>query len=219
MPTTREPHVRLSLRNPASSTMSEWARSRRWEMLLARFPHLTEMSVLDLGGTTHSWEIAPRRPRKLVLVNRPDANTPDRRGVVLADACDQSLLDGEHFDLVFSNSVIEHVGGHYRRDLFARNVYRLGEHHWIQTPYRFFPIEPHWLAPGIQFFPTVARAWLTKWWPLGNFGAHRDVDDRAVEWALGIELLSKASMRHYFPSSELLIERVGWLPKSLIAVR
>ena len=25
--------------------------------------------------------------------------------------------------------------------------------HWVQTPYRYFPIEPHWIAPGMQFLP------------------------------------------------------------------
>jgi hypothetical protein len=187
-------------------------------MLVERFPDVSDMRVLDLGGTTHAWEIAPARPKDLLLVNHPDANALDRRDVVLADACDPDLLMGEHFDLIYSNSVIEHVGGHYRRQKFAENVYRLGDHHWVQTPYRFFPLEPHWLAPGFQFVPAAARMRLTQVWPVGNFANHRELDRTSAEWALGIELLSKTSMRHYFQTSELVEERVAGMTKSLIAV-
>ena len=27
----------------------------------------------------------------------------------------------------------------------------------VQIPYRYFPIEPHWLFPGLQFLPQRAR--------------------------------------------------------------
>ena len=28
----------------------------------------------------------------------------------------------------------------------------------VQTPYRYFPVEPHWLFPGLQFLPMGLRA-------------------------------------------------------------
>lgn len=63
------------------------------------------------------------------------------------------------FDLVYSNSVIEHVGGHARSCDFAGMVKTLARRHWgVQTPYRYFSIEPHWLFPGLQFLPQSARA-------------------------------------------------------------
>ena len=126
------------------------------------------MTVLDLGGTEESWDLAPARPARLLIVNHPDAVADHKRNTYLGDACDPNLLAGEQFDLVYSNSVIEHVGGHYRRQQFADTVERLGEHHWIQTPYRYFPVEPHYLFPGLQFFPVSARAQVTRWWPMGN---------------------------------------------------
>jgi hypothetical protein len=88
----------------------------------------------------------------------------------------------------------------------------------VQTPYRFFPLEPHWLFPGLQFLPARARADVTLRWPLG---AYRRVHERdqAVRWSLDTELLSRTEMQHYFPDSDIVSERIGPLVKSLISVR
>lgn len=195
--------------------VSQRLRAKRWRQLAARFPDLSTKSVLDLGGTERSWDLAPVRPAHLLIVN---ANAEDQENVVLGDACASDLLEGQRFDLVYSNSVIEHVGGHWRRGQFAKNVYRLGVHHWVQTPYRFFPVEPHWLCPGMQFLPIAARKHLSQHWPVGNFSVARgEPEETHVEWALQIELLSRTSLRHYFSESELLEEKVCGLTKSLIA--
>ena len=45
-------------------------------------------------------------------------------------------------------------------EAFAETARRCGEHHWIQTPARTFPIEPHWLFPYFQLFPVPVRAWI-----------------------------------------------------------
>ncbi|HEX4060865.1 MAG TPA: UDP-N-acetylmuramoyl-tripeptide--D-alanyl-D-alanine ligase [Streptosporangiaceae bacterium] len=65
------------------------------------------------------------------------------------------LLRGSlrHYDLVFSNSLIEHVGGHERRERFADTVHQLSGAYWVQTPYRYFPVEPHW-HPARSFCPS-----------------------------------------------------------------
>jgi hypothetical protein len=93
---------------------------------------------------------------------------------VVADACNPVLpapLSAERFDLVYSNSVLEHVGDHYRRQQFTETVHRHGTHHWVQTPYRYFPVEPHWLFPGLQWLPVRARIAVSQHWPLGHVPA------------------------------------------------
>jgi hypothetical protein len=211
--------LRRLLADPYSrGSISAWTRARRWASFEERFPEVGEMRVIDLGGEARSWDTAPVRPRELVLVNtKPQPPAEDGRRVVHADACDlPAALRGERFDLVFSNSVIEHVGGHWRRSAFADAVHGLADHHWVQTPYRYFPVEPHWLFPGFQFLPLRARAELTRRWRLGR--NVRELDN-AVESSLTVELLSETEMRHYFPTSEIRRERVLGLTKSLIAVR
>jgi hypothetical protein len=182
------------------------------------------MRVIDLGGTPASWLHAPVRPLEVVTVNlsRRDNAVPDGAGwirSVAGDACElPAAVRGERFDLVFSNSVLEHVGGHARRSAFAEAVHSLAEHHWVQTPYRYFPIEPHFLFPGYQLLPVRAQAEVAIRWPIGNYAVVKTVGE-AVKRALAIELLSVAEMNHYFPESKIERERIAGLTKSLIAIR
>ena len=118
---------------------------------------------------------------------------------------------------MFSNAVIEHVGGHLKRMDFADTVHSLGERHWVQTPYRYFPIEPHFLFPGFQFLPLNTRARILAHWPLVHTRSSEQANNVAA--ALDVELLSRTDMRYLFPQSELLVERFAGLAKSLVATR
>jgi hypothetical protein len=120
------------------------------------------------------------------------------------------------FDLVYSNSAIEHLGGHSHRQAFAEGVGRIAAPHWIQTPYRYFPIEPHWVAPGMQFLPVRLRAHYARHWRLG-FSHGRPIDD-VIEEQRSIELLDIRAMRRYFPDDDLVYERLGPIVKSIVAV-
>ena len=135
-----------------------------------------------------------------------------------ADACDlpSQIRDGR-YDLVYSNSVIEHVGGHIQRMRFAEAVHKLAERHWVQTPYRYFPIEPHWLFPGFQFLPLAVRAELSRRWPLVH--TRSQSWDEGLSAAMGVELLSRAEMAYYFPDSAPRYERIAGIVKSLIAIK
>lgn len=194
------------------------ARTRRWEWFKQAFPDIGTMSVIDLGGRVESWLRAPVRPARVHVVNleAPPAETPEWISAEEGDACELPAYQGE-YDLVFSNSVLEHVGGHQRRARFAEAVHGLALRHWVQTPYRYFPVEPHFLFPGFQFLPLAARAGIVRRWPL----VHSRPDDRptALRVALGVELLSRTEMAYYFPQSHIREERIGGLAKSLIAVK
>jgi hypothetical protein len=195
-------------------------RGRRWEWLAETFPDLAEMSVLDLGGRVDTWQRAPARPKHVHLVNLepPPSELPEWAEVDRADACSlPAHLLRRRYDLVFSNSVIEHVGGHERRLRFAEAVRTLSDAYWVQTPYRYFPVEPHWIAPAMQFLPVAVRTALAHRWPL----SHTRPRDRqeALESVLWTELLDRTQLRHYFPDAWLRAERAFGLTKSLIAVK
>jgi hypothetical protein len=196
-------------------------RARRWEWLRAAFPQIENMSVIDLGGTAESWQRAPVRPARVHVVNlehEADADLPSWLRADQGDACNlPPAILGSSYDLVFSNSVIEHVGGHAQRQRFAEAVHKLADRHWVQTPYRYFPIEPHWLFPGFQFLPMSARAQISYRWPLAHTRS-ASVDDGLAE-AMSVELLSRAEMSYYFPHAEIQVERLLGAVKSLIAVR
>jgi hypothetical protein len=201
-------------------SVSSKMRGRRWQTLMETFPGLAEMSVVDLGGTLEHWAHAPVRPRRLVLLNFGSQITGEAEGVetVIGDACDPPEdLRGEGFDLVYSNSVLEHVGGPYRRQQFADTVNALAHRHWIQTPYRYFPIEPHWMFPGFQFLPVAGRVQVMKRWPIGQ---RRSSDPAKVMQAvLEVELVGATEMRHIFPHSHIHQERFAGITKSMIALK
>jgi hypothetical protein len=191
---------------------------RRW--LVETFPDLDQMSVVDLGGRPSTWETAPVKPARVHVLNLEPLRTdvPDWMEVDNADVCElPDLIAKRRYDLVFSNSVIEHVGGHERRVRFAESVHSLADRHWVQTPYRYFPIEPHWIAPGMQFLPVTLRTTMAQRWPLAHTpGRTREEAMKRVLWT---ELVDRTQMRHYFPDSTLRAERMAGLTKSLIAYK
>jgi hypothetical protein len=178
------------------------------------------MTILDLGGRVENWLRVPVRPARVHVVNLepPPAELPDWAEADRADACDlPRSIRRRRYDLVFSNSVLEHVGGYERRRRMAAAIRRLAPAHWVQTPYRYFPIEPHWVAPGMQFLPLAARVFVARRWPLAyNPGKPYDL---AMKQVLTTELIGRAELRHLFPEATIHSERMLGLTKSLIAVR
>jgi hypothetical protein len=177
--------------------------------------------VLDVGGTAMNWEYLNVRP-KLVILNT-GRERRDAEGVewVAGDGCSLPFADGA-FDIVFSNSVIEHVGSPERQARFAREVARVGRAYWVQTPNRWFPVEPHLLTPFLHWLPAGGRTWVARRWTVWQFVTRPAADRREfyIEHFLNdIRLLSPAGMRRVFPGARLIRERLLGLTKSLVAVR
>lgn len=200
-------------------SLSGRARARRWQHLIEAFSSFSEMRVLDLGGTPESWQLAPVRPKALTTVNlEPLESSSPQITAIQGDACDlPNSVARDHFDLVFSNSVLEHVGGHVRRQRLVDNIHSLADRHWVQTPYRYFPIEPHWLFPGLQWLPYEARVQISMRWNRGHIRTHTraEAQDQVDE----IDLIGISQMRRYFPSSVIWYERFAGLIKSLVAIQ
>lgn len=212
-----------SLRNrfvDGPDSLAEKFRAKRWQQLHEHFPQIEDMTVIDLGGTVSSWRRAPVRPKKVIVLSfEPEgADGLDWVESHYADACHlPDHLLGLRADLVYSNAVLEHVGGAERRQRFADSVHLFADHHWVQTPYRYFPIEPHWLFPGFQFLPVSTRVAISRRWSL----VHTPNRDRqaAVDNVLSVELIGLTEFRNLFPTSRIVSERAAGLIKSIIAVR
>ncbi len=202
----------------SAGSISANARARRWREFAEAFPEIEQMTVLDVGGDARAWRLGTVRPAHVTLLNLfPQTVEEPWMTAISGDACDLPD-DVPQADVVYSNSVIEHVGGHWRRERFAEGIRATAPRYWVQTPYRYFPIEPHFLFPGLQYLPRRLQAAAILRWPLGS-GRH--VADRADALArvMNIELLSRRELETYFPDAEVRRERFGGLVKSLIAVR
>ncbi|MET8201027.1 class I SAM-dependent methyltransferase [Micromonospora taraxaci] len=195
-------------------------RALRAAWLSDTFPSLADMTVLDLGGRVESWAHVAVRPAHVHVVNLEPLPTdlPDWAEADQADACElpKSILSRD-YDLVFSNSVLEHVGGHERRRRMAEAIRGLGRAYWVQTPYRYFPVEPHWVAPGMQFLPVSARVVMARRWPLAYSPGKSYA--AAIRQVLTTELIGRTELRYLFPDAVIRNERLLGLTKSIIAIR
>jgi hypothetical protein len=197
-------------------------RRRRFELfgaLLAPLPR--PVRILDVGGTEVFWRtmgLADDPTVQIVTVNI-DAPGPVRASNVTAlqgDARDLSRFGEGSFEVVFSNSLIEHVGGLEDQRRVAQEIQRVGKAFWVQTPNRHFPLEPHFLFPFFQHLPMGARAALLTRFTLGWMERTPDPVEarRIVE---SVQLLDRRTFAGLFPRATIWEERMFGLVKSFVA--
>jgi len=191
---------------------------------MARFAQTFELTsetrILDVGGTALNWSLLPVRPR-VVFLNTSREQRDEGFVWTIGDGCALPFRD-QAFDIVFSNSVIEHVGSPERQRRFAAEIARTGRRYWVQTPDRGFPVEPHLLTPFLHWLPRRAQRLIaprfTIWSLLVRPSADRH-DFYIRHWLEDIRLLSAADLGRMFPGARVIRERfLGWT-KSLIATR
>jgi hypothetical protein len=197
-------------------------RRRRMERCAAELCLTSNTRVLDIGGTPDYWRLLAAPPR-LVLLNTPRA-AADLAGAQAWVAGDGRALPFRDaaFDVVFSNSVIEHVGDAASQRQFANEVARVGRSYWVQTPNRWFPVEQHLLTPFIHWLPRRWQRALVprfNWWRL-LVPVSADRRDFYIQHYLrDVRLLGPSQLRALFPEARILRERVLGVAKSLVAVR
>lgn len=174
--------------------------------------------ILDVGGTAFNWEFLAERPEVTLLnLASGDEALPSRFSRVTASGVALPYADAS-FDIVFSNSVIEHVGDLEAQRAFAAELRRVAPRVWVQTPARGFFFEPHLLTPFFHYLP---RRWQRRWAHWGTVwawltGASREQAARFVD---GTRLLDAAEFASLFPDCTLQRERfLGWT-KSYVVVR
>jgi len=195
--------------------------TRRIQRFLDVLKPAADMNILDVGGYPWFW-LNAAVTAKITLLNPHvipglSERFSDRFEFVVGDGCRLNYQD-KSFDIVFSNSVIEHVGTFERQKAFASEARRVGASLWIQTPARTFFMEPHLLTPFIHFLPqSLQRKLLRRFtvWGLMTKPTAAQVDDFIDE----VRLLNYREMTELFPDCEIHRERLMGLTKSYIAVR
>ena len=190
-----------------AEAMARRARRRRYDWYRQAMRPRPSSEIVDVGAGA-AWSLASLDPSAHVTsVDRRDplgSRRPAHQSFVRADACALPFPDGT-FEIAYSNSVVEHIDPS-RRQAFAREVRRVAQRYWVQTPNRHFPLEPHALLPGVQYLPPGLRR---KAWRLSP---------RQIPYEDSLELLDARELRALFPDALILRERVGPLTKSLVAV-
>jgi SAM-dependent methyltransferase len=134
---------------------------------------------------------------------------------LVGNATDLSIFPTNSFDVVFSNSVIEHVGNLEQQTKMAREVERVGKRYFVQTPNYYFPIEPHYLFPGFQWLPVESRAWLLNHFDLG-WTKRKHTRAEARESVSSVRLMKKSELVRLFPRAKIYEEKVLSLSKSFV---
>lgn len=178
-------------------------------------PGSGEATLVDVGGPGMATSLLEGEFSRAVVVNldrdallSAHASAPERSEMVLGDGSNLPLADG-CADLVLSDNVLEHVPVGQRR-AFVREMLRVSRRGFmLTTPNYWFPFEPHYHVPLLQFVPAAVRGRLLK---LFDFGFVRDGGDP-------IELLSAAELRDLLPGIHVegLAFFCPWLPETLIA--
>ncbi len=200
----------------------EHFRSRRMSLFEKTFQITPTTRVLDVGGSLEIWQFASVHP-KLTLLNLPSAlaNSAGRADQVAGDGRMLPFRD-RAFDIVFSNSVIEHVGSADNQQRFASEVARVGRSYWVQTPNRRFPMEMHLMLPLVHYLPKPVQRPIVNRFTIWELLVKPDGSARAAylnHFLNELRLLDAEALQSLFPEAHILEERAFGFSKSLIAVR
>ena len=194
-----------------SDTVRSW-REERYRRFLELCDVAPDDRILDVGAgaggalerfnATNPIVAIDLAPQLTEWLEQPNVT------VETGDATQLRFADGE-FPAVFSSSVIEHIPKRLQA-AFAAEVRRTGRAYFVQTPNKWFPVEPHYQVPLFQFLPQWAQKALNRRFSLGW--------RQRGHWE-EVNLLSARRLQQLFPDAEIHRERLFGLTKSLMAVR
>lgn len=186
---------------------------------MAMFQSFLEMenaplTILDIGGSPEIWRFV-EQSLSITILNLPGRvkHEPSHHHIryVEGDACNMDFFKDKEFDLAFSNSVIEHVGSVDNQKAFAREAQRVARMLWIQTPCRYFPLEPHTGMPFWWFYPRILKDFFLARW--------RKKLPAWTEYIEGTTVLSKKELKDLFPRSQIHTEPFLFLSKSYLVTQ
>lgn len=216
----------INLKRIADNTNSDSIASRMRRKRTQRFLQMIEafpepVRVLDVGGTVQFWQAfqLPKVCHITVLnIHLEDCGGQPGFTSVAGDARNMETFADGQFDLCFSNSVIEHVGTLHDQVNMGREIRRVARAYFVQTPNRYFPLEPHFLVPFWQFLPLPLRTAMLR---RLNLGWMRKTPDALAARAEieQIRLLNGTEMKAIFHDATIHREKIGPFTKSIIAAK
>lgn len=207
--------------NSDSASLATRMRRARFALFLSLLESLPgHAEILDIGGTQDFWNLMTNGDpgdARVTLLNIEHQRVTSSSFISAAgDARSMPEFADKSFDVVFSNSVIEHVGSYDNQRRMAREVMRVGKRFFVQTPNRRFPLEPHFLVPWFQYLPSAVRAQLVHRFDVGWYKRIADLEVARAE-VDSIQLLTRRRFTALFPGAKLHVERLGGLAKSFVA--
>ncbi len=206
-----------------SNSLSSHFRNKRAHILLDKLSklNLSEIKILDVGGSSYFWDEMRNSLKKsyqlvIVNLNKEEIGVGECQKIV-GDGKTLSFIKDKSFDVVVSNSVIEHLGTFNQQREMAENIKRVGKYHFIQTPAFIFPFEPHFLFPFFHWLPKWLRILLVQNFDLGWFMKLKSKED-AQTLVNSIRILKKKELKRFFRNSQIISERLWFFTKSYLVI-
>lgn len=179
------------------------------------------IKILDVGGMESYWENRgwhnnPDYSLTLVNITFPEKSKNYTNIInVIGNAVDLNQYRDDEFDIVFSNSVIEHLYTYENQEKMAAECRRVGKYYFVQTPNRAFFLEPHYLLPFFQFLPSRLKYFILTKTRLSR--GKRWNKAFAQQYIDEIRLLTRREMENLFPKAKIYVESFFGLAKSFTA--
>lgn len=206
--------------NTDQLSLSTQLRRKRFHFFLGLISQLPRpLHILDIGGTEAYWNMMgfddPDVHITLLNLSSQQVSNTQRFTSIAGNATQLDDFADQSVDLVYSNSVIEHLFTLEAQQKMADEIRRIGKSYFIQTPYRYFPIEPHWVFPFFQFLPRNIKIGLTRRFNLGHIPR---VPDRiqAARQVDEVRLMTITELKKMFPEALLYKEIFMGLVKSVV---
>ena len=124
------------------------------------------------------------------------------------------------FDIVFSNSVIEHVGGILEQRAMADGIRQVGDAYYVQTPNRRFPLEPHFVDP-LHWSPLCHPRMpeRVRIWAASHTASGGSSMAEARELVAAVRLMNRPELMACFPDGTVAPETFFGLTKSWMVYR
>ncbi len=207
--------------NSSSNSLATRMRRARFSLFLSLLGTVKgHVEILDIGGTQGFWNLMNSGDigdARITLLNIEEQQVVSSQFVsAVGDARNMPRFGTKSFDVVFSNSVIEHVGTYDDQRRMANEVMRVGKRYFVQTPNKRFPLEPHFLFPWFQYLPAAVRAQMVYRFDVGWYKRIPDLDAARAE-VDSVRLLTREKFAALFPEATFYTERIGGLAKSFVA--
>jgi len=209
----------------ASQNLLSWIerafRRRRFRVLqkFCRECSHRPIRILDVGGTPAYWDEMDAKSLghiHVVLLNLTAPPVSPPFSTMVGDARALPFRDKE-FDIVYSNAVINLVGGPADQARMAREIQRVGRSYAVQTPNRFFPIDWRTMVPCFHWLPATVQAWCFRHMRVGLYSKVA-TDERALWLARRARDVSRRELTQWFPGGSVVSERVAGFTKSFVIV-
>jgi len=212
---------------------STYSRRQRSRIFHSYFKIGPETTILDLGGGDGNLIASMVKNKKNVCIADFDKQALQKAAkmgfnVIELDESGKIPIVKNQFDIIFSNSVLEHVtvdkkdvyqfktnkefykAAIERQKLFAEEVRCKSDRYYVQTPYKYFMIESHsWLPVIIVFLSRRLQ------FAILNFTNKFWVKRTSPDW----NLLTYREMQDLFPDAKIIKEKSFFMVKSLIAIK